>query len=190
MNSEVKICEVIGICDRTVFMKLQHAAPSDLPEIVQLTNLAFRGEVGWTLESKYIEGERISLKTLQENIAERPDALVMVWRDQGERTLLGSVWLEPKNHGVWYMGLLAVRPDLQGQQLGRRMLEASEEAIRHHGGRRIRISVVNVRQKLTTWYERRGYVRTGEMEPFPYGDDRVGRPLRDDLEFVVLEKEI
>lgn len=116
MNSEVKICEVIGICDRTVFMKLQHAAPSDLPEIVQLTNLAFRGEVGWTLESKYIEGERISLKTLQENIAERPDALVMVWRDQGERTLLGSVWLEPKNHGVWYMGLLAVRPDLQGQQ--------------------------------------------------------------------------
>jgi ribosomal protein S18 acetylase RimI-like enzyme len=88
------------------------------------------------------------------------------------------------------MGLLAVRPDRQGQQLGTRMLEASEDAIRQHQGRRIRISVVNVRQKLITWYERRGYVRTGEMEPFPYGDDRVGRPLRDDLEFVMLEKEI
>jgi ribosomal protein S18 acetylase RimI-like enzyme len=114
----------------------------------------------------------------------------MVWRDEEEGTLLGSVWLEPRKDGVWYMGLLAVHPDRQGQQLGRRMLEASEEAIRQRGARRIRISVVNVRQKLITWYERRGYVRTGEMEPFPYGDERVGRPLRDDLEFVMLEKHL
>jgi ribosomal protein S18 acetylase RimI-like enzyme len=171
-------------------MNLQLASASDLPEVVQLTNHAFRGEVGWTLESKYIEGDRISLKNLQENLADHPNALVLIWRDEEEGTLLGSVWLEPRTDGVWYMGLLAVRPDCQGQQLGRRMLEASEEAIRQRGAQRIRISVVNVRQKLITWYERRGYVRTGEMEPFPYGDGRVGRPLRDDLEFVMLEKQL
>jgi ribosomal protein S18 acetylase RimI-like enzyme len=171
-------------------MDLKLASASDLPEVVQLTNLSFRGEVGWTLESKYIEGERISLKNLQENIADRPNALVLIWRDEEDGTLLGSVWLEPRKDGLWYMGLLAVRPERQGQQLGRRMLEASEEAIRQRGAKRIRISVVNVRQKLITWYERRGYVRTGEMEPFPYGDERVGRPLRDDLEFVILEKQL
>ncbi|RZU39889.1 GNAT family N-acetyltransferase [Edaphobacter modestus] len=170
-------------------MNLQPAAASDLPEIVELTNLAFRGEVGWTLESKYIEGERISLKTLHEDLANRPQALLMISRNQDE-ILLGSVWLEPKKDGVWYMGLLAVRPDLQGQQLGRRMLDASEDAIRQRGAKRIRISVVNVRQNLVAWYERRGYAQTGEREPFPYGDDRVGRPLRDDLEFVMLEKEL
>jgi hypothetical protein len=70
------------------------------------------------------------------------------------------------------------------------MLDASEDAIRQRGAKRIRISVVNVRQNLVAWYERRGYAQTGEREPFPYGDDRVGRPLRDDLEFVMLEKEL
>jgi hypothetical protein len=52
----------------------------------------------------------------------------------------------------------------------------------------MRMSVTNVREALIGWYIRRGYGRTGEIEPFPYGDDRFGTPLRDDLAFVVLEK--
>jgi hypothetical protein len=36
----------------------------------------------------------------------------------------------------------------------------------------------------------RGYHKTGETEPFPYGDDRFGAPLRDDLSFLVLEKDL
>ncbi|QNI35734.1 GNAT family N-acetyltransferase [Edaphobacter albus] len=169
-------------------MEFKSASSSDFPEIVALTNLAFRGGVGWTVESKYIEGERISQKTLEENLSKHSDALLMIYRDETNGRLLGSVWLEPKHDGLWYMGLLAVQPDQQGQQLGRKMVEASENAVRQKGGRRIRISVVNVRQRLIAWYERRGYVRTGELEPFPYGDERVGKPLRDDLEFVMMEK--
>ena len=52
------------------------------------------------------------------------------------------------------------------------------------------MTVVNVRVSLIAWYQRRGYALTGETEPFPYGDDRFGRPLRDDLHFVVLTKEM
>jgi hypothetical protein len=52
------------------------------------------------------------------------------------------------------------------------------------------MTVVHLRDALIAWYERRGYILTGEVEPFPYGDERFGRPLRDDLHFVVLEKEI
>ncbi len=59
---------------------------------------------------------------------------------------------------------------------------------RARGGKRVRITVVNVRDALIAWYIRRGYDKTGETEPFPYGDDRFGHPLRDDLGFVVLEK--
>ena len=44
--------------------------------------------------------------------------------------------------------------------------------------------------KLLAWYARRGYLPTGVTEPYPYGDDRYGRPLRDDLAFVILEKAI
>jgi ribosomal protein S18 acetylase RimI-like enzyme len=169
-------------------MQLQRVTESDLPEVVDLTNLAFRGNQGWTIESKYIEGQRIDLEMLREDMKEHPDALLLIWRDEDDGTLLGSVWLEPKDGGIWYMGLLAVRPDQQGQQLGRQMLEASEAAMRERGAEKVVISVVNVRERLIGWYERRGYVRTGEMKPFPYGDERVGRPLRDDLEFLVLEK--
>jgi ribosomal protein S18 acetylase RimI-like enzyme len=88
------------------------------------------------------------------------------------------------------MGLLAVQPEQQGKQLGRQMVEASEGLARSRGGKKMRISVVNVREKLMRWYERRGYLRTGEQKPFPYGDERVGRPLRNDLHFVVMEKMI
>jgi hypothetical protein len=56
-------------------------------------------------------------------------------------------------------------------------------------GASIRMHVVNVRDALMTWYLRR-YHKTGETEPFPYGDDRFGAPLRDDLSFRVLEKDL
>jgi len=169
-------------------MELKAASSLDFPEIVALTNLAFRGGVGWTVESKYIAGERISQKTLEENLVAHPTALLLIDRDETDRRLRGSVWLEPRLDDVWYMGLLAVPPEMQGQQFGRKMVEAVEHFVRQRGGRRIRISVVNVRQRLIAWYERRGYRRTGELEPFPYGDERVGQPLRDDLEFVIMEK--
>ena len=46
-------------------MQLQRVTERDLPEVVDLTNLAFRGEVGWTIESEYIEGQRINLEMLK-----------------------------------------------------------------------------------------------------------------------------
>jgi ribosomal protein S18 acetylase RimI-like enzyme len=103
---------------------------------------------------------------------------------------LGTVWLDRRKEGIWNLGLLTIRPDLQNRQLGRTLLAAAEDFVRARGGRRIRMTVVNVRDALIAWYERRGYRLTGETQPFPYGDERYGRPLRDDLHFVVLEKDI
>jgi hypothetical protein len=47
-----------------------------------------------------------------------------------------------------------------------------------------------LRDALIAWYLRRGAHKTRETEPFPYGDDRFGAPLRDDLSFLVLEKKL
>ena len=74
--------------------------------------------------------------------------------------------------------------------LGKILLSAAEQWVRDRGGKRIRMHVVNVRDALIAWYLRRGYRKTGESEPFPYGDDRFGAPLRDDLRFLVLEKDL
>lgn len=102
----------------------------------------------------------------------------------------GCVWLEPMREDTWYLGSLAIDPERQNGGLGRTMLAAAEDWVRARGGKRIRMAVINVREALIAWYLRRGYSRTGEVEPFPYGDHRFGRPLRDDLCFVVLEKPI
>ncbi len=51
----------------------------------------------------------------------------------------------------------------------------------------MRMTVIRQRTDLIAWYGRLGFRSTGETEPFPYGDERFGRPRRPDLEFVVLE---
>ena len=53
---------------------------------------------------------------------------------------------------------------------------------------KMRMTVISLRDELIAWYERRGYRRTGEYKPFPYGDARFGIPKRDDLCFEWLEK--
>ena len=52
------------------------------------------------------------------------------------------------------------------------------------------MTVIDIRDELIAFYERRGYRRTGVLKPFPYGDARFGLPTRDDLRFEVLEKDL
>ena len=52
----------------------------------------------------------------------------------------------------------------------------------------MRMAVIDVRDELIAYYERRGYHRTGLTRPFPYGDERFGIPKRDDLRFEILDK--
>jgi predicted N-acetyltransferase YhbS len=171
--------------------RLRPAAEADYPEIVALTNWAYRGtgpQSSWTVES-YLDGDRLTEAALRADLAAKPQAQLLVWRDAvGE--LLGHCWLEPADAGAWYLGLLTVRPDRQDQQLGRRLLAAGEDTARAQGAKRLQMTVINVRDTLIAWYQRRGYALTGETRPFPYGDDRFGRPMRDDLCFVVLERVI
>lgn len=173
-------------------MRLYDAAPAELPAAAALVNSAYRGEVsrqGWTTEADYIEGQRTDAETLAADLAANPRARLLLFREAADAELLGTVWLEPVDEGeVWYLGMLTVRPDLQDRQLGRSLLAAAEGAAADEGARRIRMTVVSIRDSLIAWYGRRGYAATGETRPFPYGEASIGQPLRDDLSFVVLEK--
>jgi GNAT superfamily N-acetyltransferase len=174
-------------------MLLTPAVEADYPAIVELANLAYRATgpaASWNIEADIIEGQRMNESLLRDDLAARPGAYLLTYRDEPDGALLGTVLLDPKEDGVWFLGLLMVRPELQNRQLGRALLAAAEEFAKERGGRRIRMTVVHVRDTLIAWYVRRGYALTGETEPFPYGDERFGRPLRDDLHFVVLEKDV
>jgi GNAT superfamily N-acetyltransferase len=172
-------------------MFLTPVVEADYPEVVTLANIAYRGTGetrSWNVETGIVAGQRLNEELLREDLAAKPEAELLLYREEPAGPLLGTVWLEPKSDATWYLGLLTIRPDLQNRQLGRALLAAAEEFARTRGGRTMRMTVLNVRDKLIAWYERRGYKQTGETQPFPYDDDRFGTPLRDDLYFVVLEK--
>jgi ribosomal protein S18 acetylase RimI-like enzyme len=168
----------------------------DYPAVVALANLAYRGGLetgaaaGWNVESGIVAGPRLNEAQLREDLAAKPQAHLLLYCEAEDGPPLGSVWLEPAAAGAWYLGLLTIHPSLQDRGLGRDLLAAAEAFAREHGAVRMRMTVLNVRGALIAWYERRGYRRTGETQPFPYGDDRFGTPLRDDLEFVVLDREL
>jgi ribosomal protein S18 acetylase RimI-like enzyme len=171
---------------------LTAAKAADLSAIVALINMAYRGaglDAGWTTEAELFQGNRTSEELLQEDVEANADASLLVWR-LSDGMLLGCVWLEPEHDGIWYLGTLSIKSRQQNQGLGRELLAAAEDWVRERGGRAIRMTVVNVRHTLLSWYTRRGYVLTGETEPFPYGDNRFGVPKRDDLHFVVLRKRL
>jgi ribosomal protein S18 acetylase RimI-like enzyme len=173
-------------------MILERAVEADYPAIVDLVNVAYRGqgsEASWNVETGILEGTRIHDSLLREDLAARPDAHLLVCRAPESGEIIGTVWLEPVTDGAWYLGLFTVSPALQKQHLGRALLSAAEDFAKFRGARCIRMGVLCVRDALIAWYQRRGYTLTGETEPFPYGDNRFGTPLRDDLEFLVLEKQ-
>ena len=172
-------------------MLLRPATEADHEAVVHLANLAYRGGEGvqgWNSEGEHLAGDRLSRGLLKADLAAAPDAHLLLYCETPDGPPLGTVWLEAEGKGSWHLGLLSVHPGYQDRKLGRGLLDAAEGFVRDQGGVKITMSVINVRDTLIAWYVRRGYEPNGQTKPYPYGDERWGRPLRDDMEFVELEK--
>ncbi|WP_223538157.1 GNAT family N-acetyltransferase [Pseudomonas sp. GL-B-16] len=170
-------------------VNLLPANAADILDVVSLLNRAYRGdgdEAGWTTEAGLISGDRISQETLRAEIAEKSHATLLVWK-QHEK-VLGCVWVEPMNDHTWYLGSLAIDPQTQNAQFGRRLLSAAEHWCQARGAQAIHMTVLEARETLIAWYERRGYCKNGETEHFPYEDCRFGTPIKPGLRFAVMTK--
>src|SRR5580698_8748492 len=98
-------------------MLLKPAVEADYPAIIDLANLAYRGpSASWNTEN-FIEGQRLNDCVLREDLAAKPHAHLLTYRDDANGPILGTVWLEPGKDGVWYLGLLTIRPDMQTRKL-------------------------------------------------------------------------
>ncbi|WKV75513.1 GNAT family N-acetyltransferase [Streptomyces sp. PCS3-D2] len=169
-------------------LSFRSAVEADVPELVALVESAYRGDAsraGWTTEADYLDGQRTDPDGVRAVIESRAGVLLVVER-AGE--LVACCHIEHRGDHA-YFGMFAVRPGLQGAGLGKEILaEAERRARETWGAGEMRMTVVNVREELIAYYVRRGYRRTGELSPFPYGDERFGIPLRDDLAFELLVK--
>jgi ribosomal protein S18 acetylase RimI-like enzyme len=174
----------------TAPLQYRHAERSDISAIVALVESAYRGEssrAGWTTEADLLGGQRTNAKEV-EGILSDPDARLLLAIRSAE--VVGCVLLRREATSA-YVGMLAVRPELQGSGIGRRLLaEVEGRAKTEFGLSTARMTVIEQRLELIAYYERRGYLKTTRTEPFPYGDPDFGLPKRDDLRFVVLEKSL
>jgi len=167
------------------------ATAADIDAIVALVNSAYRGDssrAGWTTEADILGGQRTDAGEISRLVSEDDSAIMLCMRD-GE--LIGSVHMERVDAANAYMGMLVIKPVLQGQGLGHRfMTEAERFASTKWGASRMRMrmQVISLRNELIAYYERRGYRRTGETLPFPASDPRFGLPKVEGLMFEVLEK--
>lgn len=169
---------------------LSSADRRDFSEISKLVNAAYRGGehgVGWTHEQHLVDGPRTSPEDLERELTTGDPALILCLREEEAGPIRACVLLR-RHADHCYLGMLSVAPEAQDRGYGRAMLEHSETQAREWGLNRVAMTVLDVRDSLLDWYERRGYRRTGMTIPFPYDNKSLGRPRLDDLTFVVLEK--
>lgn len=164
------------------------AVEADIPALVALVTSAYRGDAsraGWTTEADLLDGNRIDPEVLRDDIL-RPHSRVLLAERDG--TLLGCAHVCIEGD-AGYFGMFSIRPDLQGAGLGKQLLAEAERVVRDDWKlQAMRMTVIDVREELMGYYERRGYRRTGIKKPFPATDPRFGIPKRDGLRFEVLEK--
>ena len=171
------------------------ATGDDLIAIVALVNSAYRGaaaRAAWTHEADLLDGQRTDVRSLADELSAPDPSTILLLREAPGTSILACVMLQRFRDGdeaqKCHLAMLTVSPAAQARGLGRHMLDVSEDWARDAGCDAVRMTVISRRIELVAWYERRGFRRTGETKPFPYGDARFGIPRRGDLEFIVMEK--
>ncbi|MCW3464801.1 GNAT family N-acetyltransferase [Chitinophaga nivalis] len=169
-------------------MHFTKATDTDIPQLVALINSAYRGEVskqGWTSEADMIGGQRIDAASLARYIADT-DTTILKYTAEDQQ-IKGCVYLQVKGEKM-YLGLLTVSPLLQDKGIGRQLLQAAEAIAVNHNKFTMTMTVISTRYELISWYERRGYVKTGEMIPLDIPE--TFGILKAPLDMYILEKKL
>lgn len=170
-------------------LKIRKAIRHDVDQLIELLNIAYRTRSGrsWTTEKDLVEGSRITEKQLNDEL-EKEQFELFVGEDE-QNKIIACVGLTFDGSSV-EIGTFAVHPMIQNLGCGRKMLNFVEQYIMvdHPQVSDIFMSVLDLRQELIAYYQRRGYQKTGKMLPYPL-DAEVGLPLTF-IQLIELKKKI
>jgi len=163
---------------------LEEARKEKIEEIRDLVNMAYRGETGWTKETDLVGGDRSSSDEVKQYMSD-PSAHLLVATKSGK--IRACICIE-KNEDCAYIGFFAVHPSIQGSGVGKEILSQAENyASTKLGAKKYVMVVLSPRNELISYYERRGYKRTGKIKEYPIHLN-VGIPLESGLTVEYLEK--
>jgi len=163
----------------------------DAESVAKLINGSYRGETsrkGWTTEADILDGARTTTAEVVK-IINRPDAFVLigVLDDEIVATVCCELQIIAFKHTV-HFGMVAVKPSLQNKGYGKDVITAAETMTKREwrvAG--FHMAVISLRTELIEFYERLGYMRTGELKDFPEDSD-LWQPKVADLKFEYLAK--
>lgn len=171
-------------------MSVSKASISDLSELLSLVNTTYRGESskkGWTDESAFVGGDiRVDKQALLGDLTD-PNFYILKYTDANDQ-IIGCVNLH-KKHDKLHLGMFAVRPELQSAGVGKMLLQAADEYAKTLNCKVINLTVIQGRDELIAYYQRRNYVLTGNSFSFPVEYHKFGVPLQE-ITLVEMEKEI
>ena len=169
-------------------MHISPAHKEDIPALVKLLNSAYRGEgskQGWTTEADMVAGDLRTDETNLDELMQMPGAIFLKYTNE-KKEIEGCVFLH-KRQGKLYLGMLSVSPALQTKGIGKQIMAAAELYARSQGCPAVFMRVISIRHELMAWYERQGYYKTGEIQPF---DDTKFGTAKQPIEFIVLQKDL
>lgn len=167
------------------------AQQKDAQKIVNLVNSVYRGEKAlksWTTEAALIDGQRVDVEMINQIISDPTQVILLLEEDN---QLIGCVNLQKKSETECFLGMLSVSLEHQGQGIAKKIIEYCENFARnYYQSKKMVLFVITVRQELMSFYERRGYTRTGQTHDFPYGEPKWGLPKVLGLKLEKLEKKL
>ena len=182
-RSQQKLQVSLALCIKmSNGVKLELANINEAQIINELLNLAYRGEKGWTTENSLVSGDRSTISDIKLSIE---NSIFLIYKKNSD--LVACICLEAKDHEV-YIGSFAVHPDYQAGGLGKSILRAAEKySIDELEAKKFIMVVLSKRIELISFYERRGYQKTGINKEYPLHLN-VGTPKSSGLTIVQLYK--
>lgn len=164
----------------------RNATSHDVAAVLNIVNLAYRTDGGWTTESHLVVGDRLVESDYLLALQQKNQRIVLAEKNN---KVVGCIEIKMEGSQA-HLGMLAVLPNQQNKGIASQLLAHAETLAKEKfNANQAVMFVLDVRSELLQYYYRKGYQRADEYMPFPV-DLNVGKPISQNLMFEKIVKSL